>query len=113
MQAGRLDRRLTIQKKTVTQNSAGEEIETWSTHATVSAIKLENRGAERFTSQQLLGEGVKTFQIRWSNRVKALTSEHRILFDNRIHEIKDIRELGRREGIEIDCTVRNELPMAS
>jgi SPP1 family predicted phage head-tail adaptor len=111
MRAGPLDRRITIQGKVVTHNEYGEEIVTWSTVATVWAQKIENRGQERFAAQQFVGKSAKTFKIRWSTAVAAVTTEHRVTFDGRQHDIQDVRELGRREGIEIDVTVRSEDPV--
>lgn len=109
MRAGRMDRRIEIQGKTITPDAHGEETEGWATIATVWAEKRENGGSERFTAQQLIGSQVVTFRFRWSNAVKVITSEHRILFDGRIYEIEGgPREIGRREGIEVDCSVRTE-----
>lgn len=111
MQAANLDRTITIQKKAVTQNDSGDEVETWSTLAVVSAEKLEGTGGERFTSQQFIAEGAKTFRIRWSKRLKVVTTEHRISFDDRIYDIVDVQEIGRREGLRLDCRVRTEQPV--
>jgi SPP1 family predicted phage head-tail adaptor len=112
MRAGNLDRRITIQRKVVAQNDLGEEITTYADVATVWARKLENRGSERFTAQQVVGEAVRTFQFRWSNTVKEITDKHRIVFDGRNFDITDVREIGRREGIEVDCYARAEEPVA-
>jgi SPP1 family predicted phage head-tail adaptor len=113
MRAGRLDRRITIQGKVVTQDEFGGEVVTWSDVATVWAEKIENRGQERFSAQQFVGKSAKTFKIRWSATVAVVTTEHRVVFDGRQHDIHDVREVGRREGIEIDCTVRSEDPVDS
>lgn len=111
MRGGDIDRRLKIQRKVITQNGFGDEIVAWETVATVWAQKVEARGDERFAAQQFLGHAVKTFRIRWSDTVKEITSEHRLVLDGRAHDITDVREVGRREGLEIDCTVRSEEPV--
>lgn len=109
MRAGNLDRRITIQSKSVTQSDSGEEAATWSDFATVWAEKIENRGNERFVAHQFLGHPVKTFRFRWSRSVaQELTDKHRIIFDDRAFDITDIREIGRRVGIEIDCYAKGE-----
>lgn len=111
MRAGLLDRRITIQGKSITQSDSGEEVVTWSDVATVWAEKVEIRGLERFSIKQIVGHSVKTFRIRWSAAVSQITVEHRILFDGRIFDITDIRELDRRVGIEIDCYAPSEEPL--
>lgn len=113
MRAGRLDRRITIKRKSITQNDFGEEITTWVTVATVWAQKIEARGAERFSAQQFIGHAVTTFRIRWSTTVSEITAEHQISFDGRDFDVTDIREIGRREGIEIDAYASSELPLVT
>ncbi|RJP54170.1 MAG: head-tail adaptor protein [Anaerolineaceae bacterium] len=108
MRAGALDRRLTIQEKVITQSDSGEEQVTWSTIATVWAQKIENRGSERFAAQQYVGHSVRTFKIRYSSTVAAVTTEHRLVYDGVNYDITDVRELGRREGIEIDAYAPSE-----
>lgn len=108
MRAGLLDRKITIQAKTVTQSDSGEEVETWSTLATVWAHKIENRGAERFTARQLTGNAVRTFQFRWSTTLSVLTVENQLVYEGVTYDITDVREIGRHEGIEVDCFAPSE-----
>ena len=111
MRAGRLDRRITIQNRSITQSDSGEEVVTWVDVATVWAEKIELRGDERFAAKQYIGHAIKTFKIRWSETVSELTVLHKIRFDGRDHDITDVRELNRRQGIEIDCYALGELPL--
>jgi SPP1 family predicted phage head-tail adaptor len=113
MRAGRLDRRITIQGQSIAHSDSGQEKITWVDVATVWAEKREDRGTERFATKQIIGHAVTTFRIRWSDTVSAVTSEHRIEFDGRIFNITDVRELGRREGIEIDAYAPSEEPVAT
>lgn len=109
MRAGKLDRRISIQEKVVTQDTGtGEEIVSWNEIASVWAQKVENVGQERFSSDQFVGKTARTFRFRWSNATKAVTVTHRIVFDGVEHDIQNMREIGRREGIEVDCTARSE-----
>jgi SPP1 family predicted phage head-tail adaptor len=105
MGAGKLDRRLIIQRKSVTESTSGEPIETWSPLATVWAQQRPNRGAERFSARQLVGEAVMTFQMRYRADL-ALTVQDRIEYEGKLWDIKDIREIGRRVLHEIDATAR-------
>lgn len=112
MRAGQLDRRITIQRKSLTQSGSGEEVVTWTDVATVWAQKIENRGDERFAAKQYVGHAIRTFRFRWSSTVSEISTQHRILFDGRAFDITDVREIGRREGIEIDCYAPSEEPVA-
>lgn len=113
MHVGRRDRRIQVQGKTVAHNDAGEEVESWTTLATVWAEKKENGGNERFTAAQFVGKQVTTFRFSWHNAVKVVTVEHRIVFDGREFDIEAVREIGRREGIEVDCSARSENPVTN
>lgn len=108
MRAGRLDRRISLQRATITQDSTGDEVLTWGTLTTVWAEAKPMRGAESFTAQQFIGKTPVTFRIRWSDATKAITVEDRIIFDERTFNILDVREIGRREGLEVDAYARSE-----
>ena len=103
MRAGKLDRKITIQEKSVTTSARGEPIETWTDVATVWAQARPNRGSERFGVMQTLGSAVTTFTMRWRDDVTVL---NRVRYDDKIWNILDVREIGRQVGIEIDCTAR-------
>lgn len=108
MRAGQLDRRITVLRPIVAQSDSGEETRSFAALATVAARKIENRGQERFAAQQYVGHAVRTFWIRWSSTVAVINDEYKILFDGRAFDITDVREIGRREGIEIDGYARAE-----
>lgn len=103
MRAGKLDRRITIQAKSVTTSARGEQIETWADVATVWAQARPNRGAERFSTMQNVGTAVMTFHLRYRSDVTVL---HRISYDGKLWDILDVREIGRNVVTEIDCTAR-------
>ena len=106
MRAGKLDRRITIQRVTVaTPNGFNEPIETWGDVVTVWAQQRPNRGAERFSSQEINGQAVMTFHIRYR---ADLTVKHRIVYGGRIWNIVDVREVGRRVVTEFDAVARGE-----
>lgn len=109
MRAGRLDRRITLQRKSITQSDSGDEVIAWQDVAEVWAEKVENRGEERFAAQQFIGHTVKTFRFRWSAAVDEVTTEHRIQFDGRDYDITDVREIGRHEGFEVDAYAPSEV----
>jgi SPP1 family predicted phage head-tail adaptor len=112
MRAGNLDRRIAIQRKSITQSDSGEEVVTWTAVATVWAEKLSKGAIERMARQQIIAEAQLVFLIRWSDTVKETTAEHRIVFDGRECDIVGVEEFRRREGLLIGCTARGEQPVA-
>lgn len=100
MRAGKRDRQITIQRPALTNNAFNEQVETWSDLATVWAQQLPSRGGERIAAQEIYGQSVMTFRIRYR---ADLTVSDRIVCQGRIWNILDIREIGRRVGIEIDA----------
>jgi SPP1 family predicted phage head-tail adaptor len=106
MRAGKLDRRLTIQRATIVLTPPfNEPVETWVDVATVWAQQRPNRGAERFSAQEINGEAVMTFHIRYRSDV---TVKDRIRYEGRTWNILDVREVGRRVVTEIDAVAREE-----
>lgn len=100
MRAGKLDRRITVQRAETTTDDFGADIETWEDVATVWAQQRPNRGAERFSAQQVAGSNVLTFHIRY---LAGLTTRDRVIYNNFIFNIKDVREIGRRVVTEFDA----------
>lgn len=103
---GLADRRLTIQGLSATQDAAGQPIETWADGLTVWSRLINQSGGERFTAQQVMGSSVTTFRIRFREGLDVKTN--RVWYEGRAYDIHAIRELGRREAIEIDCSARSE-----
>jgi SPP1 family predicted phage head-tail adaptor len=100
MRAGALDRRIALQRATTAPNSFNEPVETWADLATVWAQQRPDRGAERFAAQEIVGRAVMTFHIRYRTDVRITD---RILYQGRIWNILDVREVGRRVVTEIDA----------
>lgn len=98
--AGKLDRKITLQRKTVTRSDSGEPSEAWNTHAVVWAHKLPMTGREFYAAAgaQIASEETARWRIRW---LAGLTVQDRILEGAKVWEIRNVAELSRREGIEI------------
>lgn len=109
MEPSKLDRRITIQRKTVVQNGLGEDVETWTDMATVSASKRDVSDGERVAAAEVSATITTRFQIRWSRNVQDINpGGHRVLFGERLYDISAVKEIGRREGIEITAAARAE-----
>lgn len=105
MRAGKLDRRLTIERFTETgRNELNEPIMVWAEVATVWAQQRPDRGSERFAAAQVSGTSVMTFHIRHRDD---LTQKDRLVYEGRVYEIiAPPREIGRRVVTEIDAVAR-------
>lgn len=99
MRTGRLDRRIILQRKTVTVDGSGAEIYTWVDLATIWAIYIPSRGAERFLAMQKVAEIDTIFRIRHRNDV---TAKDRISYRGKLYDIQAIVDLcGRDRALEI------------
>lgn len=114
MRYGRLDRRITIQRKTVTQSLSGEPVETWANLVDRWASIVPARGDERFAAPQIEASEQVEFVLRWSQLVADLTPLDRIVYPAvedaspappishaNLYDIQAVHELGRREGLRL------------
>lgn len=98
MKAGALDRRVTIERATVIQDPYGEEIETWAPLATVSAQVVQQSGREFLAAEAMQAEVRVLFRLRW---IEGIQETDRVSYGDRLHNIQEVKELGRREGLEL------------
>lgn len=100
MQLGALDRYITIQQATVSQDASFQEIKTWSTFAQTWAGKTDIRPRDRFGADQVIEEEVTTFRMHW---ISGVTTEMRIVDDGKTYEIIGVVELKRRAGLDVNA----------
>lgn len=104
--AGKLDRRIRIERPTKAQSPSGEEVDAWVLVAEVWSWKRDASARERLASEQKLAERTTVFRIRFRRDV---TSECRIVADDGlIFDISGIGEIGRRVGLELTATARGQ-----
>ena len=101
-QAGRMDRRITIQRVVYNQDSFGQPVETWSDYQTCWAHVEYPSASERFESDALHSTKSANFTIR---NIQELDETMRILYQDLYWKITGIIEIGRREGFEISAEV--------
>jgi SPP1 family predicted phage head-tail adaptor len=101
MQAGKMDRRVTLQSRSVERNVHGEQVVTYTDLATVSAQKMDPRGREFFAAQQTQAEVTTRWRIRYRSD---LTVMHRLVYDGLAYDIVQVSEMGRRAGLELFTT---------
>lgn len=129
MIAGRLDRSVTILRKSLSLSASGEAIETWSpVILAVAASMAPLKGEERFAGEQHVALEQIEFRVRWRAELATLSPLDRIVEpalavtdlqaspadtvleseipDRRQYDVLAVHELGRREGLRIIATRR-------
>jgi SPP1 family predicted phage head-tail adaptor len=98
MQAGKMDRRVKIQRRVETQNAVGEAVISYTLLAEVWAEKKFVSGREIFTAAQFVPEGQVMYKIRYRPDVN---EKCRIVDREDTYDIIYIAEVGRREALEL------------
>ncbi|UZW56959.1 phage head closure protein [Sphingobium sp. JS3065] len=76
----------------------GGEIVTWGALATVYAEVRQQGGREFLPAQQMMASKRVVFYLRWT---PGLTVTDHVEHDGVIHNIEEVREIGRRDGLEL------------
>lgn len=101
MRAGKLDKVITIDAYSAgVPDDYGVTAAGWSTIATVRAQVLQQSTDEYLRGY---GEGAATvviFRARWLDGV---TVEHRVTYGGTAYNIREVKEIGRRVGLELRC----------
>ena len=104
--APKLDRRITLQRFTSTTDTYNEPVLTWGTLATRWASYEPLSDGERFRAGETAADASARFVIRWSTDVSDLNPKDRLTFEGRTYQILHVKEVGRREGLEITAAAR-------
>ena len=105
MQAGKLDRRITIERSIETKDALGGIVYQWLPFKTVWAAALPISDGERWRAQEVAADVTTRFQIRWGAGV---TAKDWIVYEGRSYDVKGVKEIARREGQEITAAARAE-----
>lgn len=118
MQAGRLDRRISILRKVSVQSGSGAMVEQWQPVVLRRAAACKSvQSSERYTSPEIVAEELVEFQLRWSDDVKELSPQWRVIYPaladgetevraTRVYDVVSVPEIGRREGLRLIATRR-------
>jgi SPP1 family predicted phage head-tail adaptor len=102
MMSGRLDRKITLQRPTTTTDDYGETITTWEDYRDVWADLSKQSGREMFEAGKL-AEVDAVFKVRYLSQI---TREWRVKYDGQEYDITGLKEIGRKDGLEIAATAR-------
>lgn len=100
MRAGRLDRKITVQRLAEAVSVAGTVTRSWTTLATVRAELLQDVATE---AQAASGEAetIKLgFRIRY---LPGITTADRVTYGGANFDLVELKEIGRRRGLELRC----------
>lgn len=100
MRAGQLDRVIALQQMVAALDDAGTPTESWTDFATIRAQKVEASTEEYLRGYGETDATVMIFRVRWLDDVN---TDMRVVFDGRAFNIRETKELGRRQGLEIRC----------
>lgn len=122
MRRGKLDRRITIERKVDTRDEYGEPIASWQQ---IGPARWASRGpiggVERFTSDQFIAREQVEFVIQWARDLADLSPLDRIVYASHgitaspsdpinfdYYDIIEVHEIGRHEGMRIIAARRTE-----
>lgn len=106
MQAGNLDRRVQFRRAALTDDGFGS-VETWADLGSeVWAAKADIPDGERWRAGAVAASVTTRFQLRWSGFSTGITPKDRLVCEGREYDITGIKEIGRREGLEITANAR-------
>lgn len=100
MKAGLLDRIITIERVTTTVDEYGTPVEGWTTVATIRAQRVKLTTEEFLRAFGSAQEAVAVFRIR---HMDGLTLADRITCEGETFDLKGVKPIGRREGLELRC----------
>ncbi|MBC7282570.1 phage head closure protein [Hoeflea sp.] len=104
MRAGRLDQRITIQRKARVTDAMGGFVETWSDLETVWAEVRPLSTREVWDAMRISAETRMRARIRFRGDdagAPYYTSADRVAWKGRTYGVERVVEIGRREGLEI------------
>lgn len=100
MRAGKLDRTITIERSTTTVDEYGTPSPAWTKLATVRAQRIQSSTEEFMRGFGASSEAAVVFRIRF---MEGLTLADRVKEGAAIFDLKEIKEIGRREALELRC----------
>lgn len=105
MRIGSMDRKITIQFRTLARDSYGGVVEQFTT-SFLAWARIDNKatGVREFIADGLEKSVTRVvFLIRYSTDVADITSGDRILYDSQYYDIENVQEVGRNTSLRLFC----------
>ena len=100
MRAGKLDKTIVIERRGETVNEYGTVAEGWAPVATVRAQVIQQSTDEFLKGAGTTGQTAIVFRVRHRDD---LMLEDRVTYQGQVFDMKEIKELGRRDGLDLRC----------
>ena len=101
MNPGKMNRRITIQVRTLTQDATGGRVETWADAFHCWAELVTSKAAESIVADSDRAQDTRQFRIRWKSGIASGT--HRVLYQLAFFDITGITEEGIKTALILDC----------
>lgn len=101
MNPGKMDRRITIQSRTLTKDAAGGRVETWVDAFDCWAEVVTQKAGEAVTADADRATDERQFRIRYKSGIASGT--HRIFYQLKFYDITGIVEEGRQHLLLVTC----------
>lgn len=98
MRAGKLDKTISIEALTQTIDDYGNPVDAWTPFATLRAQIIE-ASTEEF--QRAYGVGGETAIVFRTRYIDGVTLDAHVMYGGQPHNIIEIKEIGRRRGLEL------------
>lgn len=102
MRAGKLDRTITIERKTETVSPTGAVVRAWLNIATARAEIVTQSASEFLTGFGEAESGTVVFRVRY---LAGITTADRVSYAGQVYDLKEVTEIGRRRGLELRAVV--------
>lgn len=98
---GKLDRRITIEKRTLTKDTAGGIVETWAEEFKLWAERIDKTGRESVVANADRADAAIDWRIRFTPLLRGLdgSSGYRVNYNGLRYNITHVAEEGRRDGM--------------
>lgn len=107
MRAGELDRRITLQRYSLTVDADNAPLEVWTSDAApVWASWRRASARETLAGAEVNAAATDVFEIRYSSDVADLNPKDRLAYQGAGYDIHSVQEIDRREGLRISATRR-------
>ena len=100
MRAGKLTETITVERFTKSVDDYGTETEAWTALATMRAQLIQSSTEEFIRAYGSTSDMIAIFKVRWRD---LFTTEDRVVHKGQVYDLKEIKELGRREALELRC----------
>ena len=107
--AGKRDRKVKLERWGITRDGWNNPIEGWTKLSTVWASKTDVSDTERLRAAEVGSALTTRFVIRWSKKVADFNTKDKLTCEGLEYDVVGVKELGRREYIEITAAARSDL----